>query len=388
MVADSIDNIPELERSRDDTLELLRERRGEELWLVLSGHLGARQSRALYDQLTQVMDAEALPGRGVVLDFGQVESLDSSGIAVISQATEWLHDAGGTLRLEGLSADQREALNLMPSRPHGGLKPPPSPGIFEDVGAQTMDAWEQARAFWELSAAVLLELGRMATFRSRPPKGAILEQAVRLGVNALPIIFLLSILLGLIMGFEGAIQFKAYGANIYIANLVGSAMSREFGPLLAAIILSGRSGAAIAAELGTMKVSEEIDALRVMGLEPTRYLVVPRVLALILVQPALSLMSVLLGMFGGMFIAVYDLDITALGYWNQMVLSITAQDMTLGIVKSFAFSIIISMLGCYHGLNLRGGASAVGQATMTAVVSSIFMIIVVDAFLTAANAYI
>jgi phospholipid/cholesterol/gamma-HCH transport system permease protein len=181
--------------------------------------------------------------------------------------------------------------------------------------------------------------------------------------------------MGLIMAFMSSVQLRQFGANIYVASLVSLAMTRELGPIMTAIIVAGRSGSAYAAEIGTMKVSEEIDALYTMGFDPTRFLVVPKVLASIVVVPLLTLFSDVFAILGGLVVGVLTLDLTANAYMAQTLKTLSLFDVFLGFSKSVVFALLIAWVGCLRGFQVKGGAASVGQATTSAVVSGIFLII-------------
>jgi len=201
--------------------------------------------------------------------------------------------------------------------------------------------------------------------------------AERAGVEALPIVALISFIVGLVMAFQAAIPMKMFGAEIYVSNLIGIAMVRELGPLMTAIVLSGRSASAFAAEIGTMKINEEIDALIVMGFDPVKFLIVPRVVASTVITPMLTVFANLMGIFGGAVVILsFGYPISA--YYNQIVGFVTWGDFTGGIVKCFIFGILIAATGCIEGYQTKQGPSAVGEATTRAVVSSIILIAVFD----------
>jgi len=191
----------------------------------------------------------------------------------------------------------------------------------------------------------------------------------RCGIEALPIVALISFLMGLISAFQAAVQLRQFGADIYVANLVGLSITRELGPLMTAIIAAGRSGAAFAAEIGTMKVSEEVDAMAAMGLDRTRFLVTPKVLALVLMLPCLTLFADLVGILGGLFVAVFTLDLPVEVYFRQMRLYMVMWDINLGLIKSIAFAFLIAGVGCLRGFQASAGAESVGRITTSAIVS-------------------
>jgi phospholipid/cholesterol/gamma-HCH transport system permease protein len=201
--------------------------------------------------------------------------------------------------------------------------------------------------------------------------------AERVGVDALPIIALIGFLLGLILAFQSAIPMRRFGAEIFVANLIGVSMLREMGPLITAIILAGRSGSAFAAELGTMKIREEIDALTTMGLEPVRFLVVPRVLAAVTMTPLLAMFANLFGLIGGA-VVMQTLGFPLVTYVNQILSAVTVGDLLGGLFKSLVYGIVVAGIGCLRGLQTTTGASAVGQSATRAVVSGIVLIAIVD----------
>ncbi|MBN1465703.1 ABC transporter permease [candidate division KSB1 bacterium] len=212
--------------------------------------------------------------------------------------------------------------------------------------------------------------------------GATFVQMVRIGVESVPIVGVISFCVGLIIAMQAAYQLEKFGATIYVADLVSVTMCRELGPLITAIIVSGRSGSAIAAEIGTMKVSEEIDALQTMALNPIGFLVVPRLLAMMIVVPCLTVLSDFVGIAGGFVLALTNLKLAFVAYFNQTAEALYAKDFITGLIKSFFFAIIIAQVGAYQGFNVTGGAEGVGKSTTTAVVVSIFLVIFADLLFT------
>ena len=201
--------------------------------------------------------------------------------------------------------------------------------------------------------------------------------AERAGIGAIPIVVLVGFLLGLILSFQSAIPMQRFGAQIFVADLLGISLLRELGPLMAAILLTARSGSAFAAELGTMKVNEEIDALTTMGLEPVRFLVVPRVIATVAVVPVLAMLTNLAGLVGGAVVFL-SLDFPLVTYVNRLVQAVSIADFAGGLFKAFFFGVIVAAVGCLRGLQTRMGAGAVGASTTSAVVSGIVLIAILD----------
>ena len=209
------------------------------------------------------------------------------------------------------------------------------------------------------------------------------EHFVEYGVHSLPIVGMICLLIGVIMAMQAAYTLEKWGATILIANLVGISAMRELAPLMTAILITGRNGSAITAEIGTMKVSEEIDALTVMGLNPTKYLIVPKFLAMLLALPCVTILAMLFMIFGGFAASVLIVGVDAQAYFDQTAAAIEFKDLFSGVVKSIFFALVICWVGVYRGFQVEGGAEGVGQQTTSSVVTSIFFIIVVDLLWTA-----
>jgi phospholipid/cholesterol/gamma-HCH transport system permease protein len=205
-----------------------------------------------------------------------------------------------------------------------------------------------------------------------------IEHFVEFGVRSLPIVGMICFLVGVIMAMQSAHTLKQWGATIYIANLVGISALRELAPLMTAILITGRNGSAITAEIGTMKVAEEIDALQVMGLNPTKFLIVPKFLAMLIAVPCVTVLAMFIMIAGGGFFGVVILGIDGLAYFNQTASALTTLDLMTGMVKSVFFALVICWVGIYRGFQVEGGAEGVGRKTTSSVVTSIFMIILVD----------
>lgn len=211
---------------------------------------------------------------------------------------------------------------------------------------------------------------------------ASISEMVKAGYNAVPIVAVISFFIGIILALQSAYQLKRVGALIYVANLVGVSITRELGPIITAIIFSGRSGSAFAAEIGSMKAAEEIDALISMGINPVRFIVVPKLIALMIMLPALTVFSDLIGIIGGFVLSVTLLEIHPVNYLQQTVNALLVKDVMTGLVKAWAFGIVITIVGAYQGFKVSGGAEEVGRRTTSAVVASIFLVIVFDLFFT------
>ncbi|MFH1855807.1 MAG: ABC transporter permease [Candidatus Omnitrophota bacterium] len=222
-------------------------------------------------------------------------------------------------------------------------------------------------------------------FSLRPPYkiGSIFRQANFVGVNSFSIVFLVALFTGMVLALQSAYALQKFSAEIYVAGLVSLSMTRELGPVLTALIIAGRVGAAISAELGTMKVTEQIDALRTLSANPIKYLVVPRFLALIIMLPVLTIYADAIGIAGGYLIAIWKLGIGSHMYLKSSFSALLFKDVFTGLFKSIFFAVIIAIVGCYEGMNAKGGAEGVGRATTSAVVISFILIIACDCFFTA-----
>lgn len=209
------------------------------------------------------------------------------------------------------------------------------------------------------------------------------EQAKKAGVESLPLVSLVALFIGIIMALQTAVQMQRVGSEMYIASIVTLSLVRELGPVVTALVVAGRVGAAIAAEIGSMQVTEQIDALETFATNPVQYLVVPRFLALTFMLPLLTLYADLLGILGGYLMCVYKLGISSSMYWNITFESLYFKDLFSGLFKSVIFGMIISLVSCYEGFNVEGGAQGVGKATMRAVVNSFILVVTADCFFTA-----
>jgi phospholipid/cholesterol/gamma-HCH transport system permease protein len=212
---------------------------------------------------------------------------------------------------------------------------------------------------------------------------ASIYEMVKAGYNSVPIISVISFFIGIILAFQAAYQLKKVGALIYVANLVGVSITRELGPIMTAIIVSGRSGSAYAAEIGSMKAAEEVDALVSMGINPVRFIVVPKLIALMIMVPALTIFSDFIGIIGGFVLSVSILEIHPANYIQQTINALLVKDVFTGLMKAWSFGIVITTVGAYQGFRVTGGAEEVGRRTTAAVVSSIFLVIVFDMLFTA-----
>lgn len=250
--------------------------------------------------------------------------------------------------------------------------------LLGHVGRRALTAARETRRFGRLTAQAL-DWSFVAPFTGRGMKWkSVLRHMVMVGYNSIPIVCFICALIGGILALQSAYQLRSFGAVRYVPPLVGVGMTRELGPLIAAIIMAGRSGSAFTAEIGTMVVTEEIDALETMALNPIKILVVPKFVAMMLMQPCLTIIADLIGIMGGFLVSVFSLDMNPNLYFLYMVDYLVMKDITTGLIKSVVFGIIIAIVGCYYGFSVTGGAEGVGKATTSSVVTSIFLIIVAN----------
>jgi phospholipid/cholesterol/gamma-HCH transport system permease protein len=285
---------------------------------------------------------------------------------------------------DGLPAGVRGLLHLaqaVPERPEARCSERPRPFLYQ-LGVWTLNGLTEARIFTQFVGEWLLALGNLLRGRVNFRPVDFIRFLQSAGYDALPIVSLISVLVGSVLAFVGAVQLQMFGAEVYIANLVALGMLREMGAMMTAIIMAGRTGSAYAAQLGSMQVNEEIDALKTLGFSPMEFLVLPRSLALLLMLPLLCLWSNLLGIFGGLVVGITLLDISLLEYLVQTRESVGLVDLSIGLIKSVIFAGVIALAGCLRGLQSGRNSSAVGQATTSAMVTAILLIVIWDALTT------
>lgn len=350
--------------------------------LRLSGRLLLRDGTAIWKQIRGHTDG--LPkGHTVFIDMHSVELVDGGAMALLVHTRTDLLQRGVNCEFIEAAPHVQDIIHLYRGDVRVGRKKRRRPqGTLDQLGVATREILLEFKLAFAFLGQGIVSLG--AIFRD--PRSAnwreVFPTAERAGADAVPIVMLINFLVGLVMAFQSAPQLQRFGANIFIADLIGISMTRELGPLMTAIVVCGRSGAAFAAELGSMKVNEEIDALRTMGFGPMRYLVLPRTLALMLTMPMLTLLANVLGILGGLCVGVFSLDLTVVAYFIQLQKAVKLWDLYSGLIKASAFGLAIAMIACQQGLATSGGAEGVGRRTTAAVVSILFTLIVIDAIFT------
>lgn len=350
-----------------------------ELTLSISGRLSLDTMDDVLREVRPLIQ-EKHPA-AVALDCGGVEHLDSAGAMVLLSITEELKSRSIPCRLNNLTEEYENVLALLdPSALSVRARAParPDQGVMSYIGEASLAAVNDGAMLMTFLGGIIRALGRCCVRPRSVRWNDVLHYMARAGVEGLPIVGLISLLVGLIIAFMSSLQLKPLGGNIFVASLVGIAVVKELGPLMTAIIVAGRSGSAFAAEIGTMVVNEELDALVTMGFDPLEFLALPKVVAALLVVPLLTLYADLFGLVGGLIVGVVGMDLTVGTYLNQTAVSISLNDVATGLMKSIVFAALIAGIGCHRGLQVKRGAEGVGAATTSAVVSAIFMIVVAD----------
>lgn len=313
------------------------------------------------------------------VDIGNVADWDSSLLLFVFEVQQWCAASGVDFDAESLPPRIRELLGQF-KEARGKDKPVDrSTNLFEFVGRAVFDVWDKTHQISNFVGECTLAAVRLF---KRPDKFQwrdCIAEMQQCGALALPIVGLISALVGLTLAYTAAVLLRQFGADIYVADFVGLVMVREMGPMMTAIVLSGRTGAAFAATLGNMKAGEEIDALETLGIRSVDFLVLPRLLALALMMPLLTLYSNALGMIGGMLVAMGILDIPSTAYWIEMQTAVDLSDITTGVIKAVSFGVIVGLSGCLRGLHSERSAIGVGRATTSAVVTAILLLVVADA---------
>lgn len=319
------------------------------------------------------------PNRPIVIDASRLEHVDAVGIALLFDLGHRKRAAGAGVVFQALAPSVADlihqydaselALPVVPAR---------HVGVFEHFGRATV---RQLRYLGELLGFLGLSIRAIIRAAKRPSSLTwhhVLDVATEVGANAVPIVLLTGFLMGVIIAFEVGLVAREFGAVIFVVNGVGKAMLRELGPLMTAIVFAGRTGAAFAAQIGTQKVNEELNAISTFGLDPIDFLVLPRLLASCLVVPLLAMLADVIGLFGGALVMANTFGVGYLQFYSQLLKAVTAGDLAVGIVKAAVFGLTIAAIGCHRGIHTGAGPASVGLATTGAVVASIVMVVVID----------
>jgi phospholipid/cholesterol/gamma-HCH transport system permease protein len=351
----------------------------DETVIAISGRVSLEDADRLLADMETILDDRE--GKSLKVDLGGVTYMDSAGVLTLFRLEDNVRQKGRDFDYTHVPSRIRGIMDLIGRE---DLANPPlrternPEGIIETVGEAGLTSYIDFKALMtylgDLVAAVVYLTGRPREVRW----GDVLFYMRRTGAEGFPIVGLISLLIGMIIAFMSSLQLKQFGANVYVASLVSLAIVRELGPIMTAILVAGRSASAYAAEIGTMKINDEVDALVTMGFDPIRFLAVPKLIATALVLPILTLYSDVFGIAGGLIVGVTGLDLTPYTYLQESQRTITLFYLLSSLLKALVFAFVIAWIGCQRGFQVQGGVEAVGAATTSAVVTSILLIVIVD----------
>jgi phospholipid/cholesterol/gamma-HCH transport system permease protein len=349
---------------------------GDAANIVLQGRITAYTAAPIWSAALETL--ARYPDRPVIVDASRLEYLDNVGIALLFDLIRRERPSQAKVEIRHLAPNL--AVLIRGYDPEDFTQPARSReriGLLEHVGRVTAQQIAYARRMSGFVAACASALGHAIRRHGAVRWSEVFDVATEAGANAVPIVLLVGFLMGVIIAFEIGLVAKEFGAVIFVVNGVGVAMLRELGPLMTAIVFSGRTGAAFAAQIGTQKVNEEVNAIYTFGLDPVHFLVLPRLLASMLVVPLLSVLADVVGIFGGALVMA-TFGISFLQFYNQLIGVVSASDFVLGIVKAVVFGLTIAAIGCERGLTTGAGAISVGLSTTSTVVTSIVLIVFID----------
>ncbi|RRQ23984.1 ABC transporter permease [Guyparkeria sp. SCN-R1] len=311
---------------------------------------------------------------------GEIDALDSAGALRLARIVDGMEQGGAAVDLEALPQSQRNVIELLKGRlPPPKTPRPPREGVLAGIGRVTVAKFTEGNAFLAFIGELVVRGGKLIAFPWRIRWREVVAEIEAAGLRALGIVGLLSFLVGMVMAYQAGATLADFGANILIVNLVAIITLREMGPLLTAIIVAGRTGSSYTAQLGTMRITEEIDALRSIGISPFDMLILPKIIALMVVLPLLTVFANLLGLLGGAVVAAYRFEVSFAVYFDRLPEVVDLTTLMLGLIKTPVFAIAIALIGCMQGMRVAGSALAVGRATTVSVVQATFLVIVLDA---------
>ncbi len=343
-----------------------------------------RMTVARVNDIARTLRSLTPDDRPLIIDVSAVTRMDTTGAWLVYRLLRDWTRAGVHATVEGADEDTLRLIDQVGANDRPvKIRPDrtnPIVARLAQVGNYVIAAMETFGAFLAFLGDALIAIGRTLASRRKFRWPAVVRQMEVVGVNALGIVGLMSFLVGIVVAQQGAVQLRQFGAEVFTINLVGRSVTRELGVLMTAIMVAGRSGSAFAAQIGSMKLAEEVDAMRTIGLSPTEVLTLPRVLATAFVMPLLAFYASILAIFGGGLFSWYSLAIPPTTFIQRIQEVVPITDLWIALVKAPVFGLIISVTGCYQGMQVTGNAESVGQRTTAAVVQSIFLVIVLDAF--------
>jgi phospholipid/cholesterol/gamma-HCH transport system permease protein len=367
-----------------------RESREGDRWVLSLGGRWTLKAVAAAD----VALRHAGPGdaKRAAIDASAIEALDSAGAWAICRTLAALESSGVAAVIVGARpahAALIERVRACEARPDmARTVPNPFVVMLDRIGRQTVGVIHEARDLLGFFGLTVVTIGRALARPRRIRLTSLVSHLEQVGLNALPIVGLLAFLIGIVLAYQGADQLRRFGADIFTVDLLAVSVLREIGILMTAIIVAGRSGSAFTAQIGTMKVNQEIDAMRTLGIDPVEVLVLPRLLALVVAMPLLAFFADMMGLLGGGVICYAMLDISIVQFLRQLNGAVSLWSFWIGLIKAPIFGFIIALVGCYEGLKVSGSAESVGRLTTQAVVESIFIVIVADAMFSILFSYL
>jgi phospholipid/cholesterol/gamma-HCH transport system permease protein len=354
---------------------------GGQLKLAAGGSWTIRDAAILESALEKVSSAGA---EAASIELSQVTEMDTAGAWLVRRTALSLEASGVPTDIGGMAEAFLPLGRIVELTADCATQPVSTPhnywrAMVERVGRATFDCLDEGKALLSFYGQTVVAFGALIRRPGRLRYTALVNQIELTGLNAIPIVCLLSFLIGIVIAFVGADQLRRFGAEIFTVNLLGVIMLREIGVLMTAIMVAGRSGSAYTAQIGTMQVNEEIDALRTLGLDPMDVLVIPRISGLLISLPILAFLAEIAGLLGGAMMATMVLDVTFTQFIRQLESVVTLNHFAVGMVKAPVFAYIIAIVGCYEGLRVGGSAESVGRMTTKSVVTSIFLVIIADA---------
>jgi phospholipid/cholesterol/gamma-HCH transport system permease protein len=350
--------------------------------ILFEGELQKDDINRLFVEINSVL--KRFTGNEVIIDLSGVEEIDTSGVVFLDAISEHAEKIGISCSIINARQSVEEVISTFSSkRIEESFEKEGSEKIliFERIGDRLVRLGQDAGIFFQLLSDTFYYAVSGLFHKKGMRRGEFINQCILIGMNALPIVALISFLIGFILALQSAAQLRQFGAAIYVADLVAISMTREMGPIMTAVVLAGRSGSAIASEIATMVVTEETDALKSMALNPVQYVLVPKVYAILVTAPMLTMLSIMIGIFGSLVIGITYLDVALEPFYNQVVNALYLKDVVTGLVKSVVFACIIVMVGAAYGFRVKGGAEDVGRVTTASVVASIFLVILADSLL-------
>ncbi|MBM3490524.1 MAG: ABC transporter permease [Alphaproteobacteria bacterium] len=350
-------------------------------WVLRGGGRWDVEHSAALDAALRALEPAGM--RSLSFRLGEIERLDTAGAWLLHRTLRQLAAAGIACDLAELRPEHQAMLEQVAigDRPAPAVPEPLPPllAVIARLGRGALDVRREAEQLLGFFGAVSAGLLRTIVQPRRLRFTSFVFHLERVGLNALPIVGLISFLIGVVLAYQGAVQLQRFGAQVFVVNLIGVSVLREIGILLTAIVVAGRSGSAFAAQIGSMMVHQEVDAMRTLGLDPMDMLVLPRILALVIALPLLCFYADLMGLLGGGMMAWLVLDISPGLFIERLNQSVTVWSFLVGMIKAPVFGFVIGLIGCLEGLRVGGSAESVGRQTTRAVVAAIFLVIVLDA---------